>query len=133
KGNVRPLTGMKWTNDSYSGRPALTLTACGGFEALWDPAVVLLHRTPGTLEEVVVDPDDDFEDVIWDGQRLCVGTLRHGLKFIDPKTRASDTIDRDKGLPPSDEGMRLYPVQPGKILAVGSFGPNCRAWCAVVE
>jgi len=42
-------------------------------------------------------------------------------------------VNSENGLPPADAGIRLHSIDPGKILAVGSFGTNYRAWCATVD
>ena len=53
--------------------------------------------------------------------------------MTSPEGNAVATIGEKEGLPPFDQGIILHPLGEGKVFAVGSFGPNNRAWLAIIE
>ena len=106
---------------------------CGDrLDVLWEEGAVLFGREKGVLHEVFVDPKPYFGDVAWDGRHVWIGTRRDGLWLVSPEGKRLTKIGPEQGLPPSDAGIMLHPVDPGKVCAIGSFGPHHRAWCAMV-
>ena len=133
-GRVRPLTDHPWNktlNSSCGG--VLSLTTCGETgDVFWNEQVVLMVDAPGLLRQLLAYPRGRIRQVVWDGGSLWIGTRQQGITVITPSNGAHVRIDKDQGLPPYDQGMLLYPVEPGKVLAVGSFDDDRRAWCAII-
>lgn len=131
-GTTGPLPGKTWPQ---AGRnPSGRLVRCqDGLDVYWTGGAVLLHRTRGLFEEVLVDAEADFQDVVWDGKHVWVASGRKGLWVLAPSGQVVARIGAEQELPPGDRGLRLHPVAPGKVCAVGSFGEFGRGWCALVE
>ncbi len=123
--------------DTFSNRhtpsASLNLVACGTVDVWWNKGAVLVMREKGLLEEAILDPDAFYSDVCWDGENLWVASQLKGVAILDLTTLDWNHVCNDEhGLPPANRRMQIIPMKPGKIFAVGSFGKNCRAWCAVI-
>ena len=115
-------------------RRPLNLTKCGDVDVWWTRDCIFLMREKGLMEAVISDRQASFLDVLWDGEHAWVSTLYGGIKILDlEKGNFSHQCDSNVGLPPADVELRIIDLAPGKILAIGSFGENLRAWCATVE
>jgi len=130
-GQVRPWeSGTNYKRNWWG----MKLLNCGdSMDVFWDAGVVLFHRQKGLLEEVLVEPDAGFGDVQWDGRNLWVGACSGSVRVLLEDGKEVARVDVDHGLPPCDRAIRLMPIAPGKILAVGCFEPMGRAWCAMIE
>ena len=127
-----PLAGRRWpTNQSTAIE--YELVRCGDRMDLYrTPGSVLLHRTPGRFDEVVVDPDAVFAAAAWDGAYAWVASLNKGLWAFAPD--GTQVVRVEPGvLPPADRDVVICALAPGRVLVVGSFGQKGRAWIAVVE
>jgi len=130
-GQVRP-----WESGTNYKRGwwGMKLLNCGdSMDVFWDAGVVLFHRQKGLLEEVLVEPDAGFGDVQWDGRNLWVGACSGSVRVLSADGKEVTRVDIDHGLPPCERAIRLMPIAPGKILAVGCLEPMGRAWCAMIE
>jgi len=117
------------------------LTACGnGLEVFWADGCLLFHGTPGVLESAFLAKRSPvFEDVVWDGRNVWVATRFDGIWIFTAGGTLAAKVGKDHGLPPAGEGLQsnnhamlLHPLGAGRVLAIGSFGQDKRAWCAVV-
>jgi hypothetical protein len=72
-------------------------------------------------------------DVKWDGQRLWVGVKYEGIRLTAIDGTLIATISEKDGLPPTDMGIRICPIEPGKVLVAGAFGEHSRFWLAIVQ
>ncbi|MEQ8211659.1 MAG: CsgG/HfaB family protein [Lacipirellulaceae bacterium] len=107
--------------------------ACGeSLDVIWTWKGLLVMQTPGKLEpfDFPFERSVVIDDVRWDGKHLWVATLASGIWQFDSNMKVLTHI-RD-GLPPSERAIRVQPLGEGQALAVGSFGPNERAWCAMI-
>jgi hypothetical protein len=97
----------------------------------------LLHRSAGLLEEVAVEPDARLDDVVWDGKYVWLASRRYGLLLFDRDGKAVDRVAAPAGLLPAAAALKLHPLAPGRVLAVGLDGERREkpdsGWCAVVE
>ena len=106
---------------------------CGpGRDVLWHRGGVLLMQKKGLAKTILLDPRAVFDDVQWDGKTLWVGTEQAGIWIVSPAGELLAKVAATQGLPPAEHGVMLYPLEPGKIFAAGSFGEPRRAWCAIV-
>jgi len=113
----------------------LQFIPCGTFDVVWSSRVLYFHRTAGVLEPAALPETGNqlfLTEVIWDGQYAWAATNSKGLWVIGADGKLIRQIAQPDGLPPYDGSLRLYPAAPGRILAVGSFGKDERAWCAIV-
>jgi hypothetical protein len=117
--------------------PSSSLPCGNDFDIFWANNVLYLHRTAGLLERVFFDNNDApnaplIDDVAWDGMRIWVATRKGGVWVLDTNGKIIRTISAGEGLPPAEKGIRLHVLAPGKVLVIGSFGWESRAWCATV-
>lgn len=131
-GQTMPLKGKKWQGPGGWGVVSHWQQCGPALDVLWDPGVVLSMRTKGLAREVLCDPKIDIDDVQWDGKALWLGTRQAGIWRLSPEGKLLGKIGIPQGLPPADRGVRLHPLGPGKVCAIGSFGEHERAWCAIV-
>jgi len=125
------LKTQSWEASGF--RHPMRLLNCGNFDVMWQEGVLLLHRRKGLLEEIVVDPKAMFGDVIWDGKFIWAGMRRGEILLLSDQGKEVLRVGPQHGLPPCEEALRLHPLEQGKAVAIGSFGPNNRLWCAVVQ
>ncbi len=121
------------------------IIACGDQLELWHTAeTIYAMRKPGVLEPWLtmnVSPGmrslgpvkDRFTDVKWDGKRAWVGTFANGLKVLDDTGKIITTVGPAQGLPPYESALRLWPLAPDRIVAIGAFGNPLRSWGALIE
>jgi hypothetical protein len=132
-GETVPWEGKRWEWRGGYGSIDHFL-ACGDcFDVMWWRSRVLLLREKGMAEEVLADPNVWFDDVQWDGRNLWVGTRLEGIWVLSPDGKVISKVGAEHGLPPADQRIKMHPIEPGRICAVGSFGKPVRAWCAIVE
>lgn len=109
---------------------------CGTFDLLWTTfGRIYLHRTPGVLETVMLPPKGEelrLRDVVWDGRCIWTGTSANELLLLSLDGACLRRVGQADGLPPFDQDLRLYPVAAGRVIAVGAFGADQRAWCALI-
>jgi len=118
------------------------LLQCGENEIFWRvyASFWYLRQGPGQFEELTyVETALDayknlfFKDVVWDGKLIWGLTSKYGVFIMDAKANVLARVSTQEGLPAYDEMRRvIYPIEPGKLLMVGSFGADHRAWCAVI-
>jgi hypothetical protein len=107
---------------------------CGdSVDVMWFRNQVLFMKEKGLFEQVLVARDAPFSDLEWDGQNIWVAVPKKGIWILDTSGRIVAELDSEEGLPPGEKGLLLNTIEPGKIFAVGSFGPRERGWCAIVE
>jgi len=128
----------QWNNKTHSGVDSIrNAIKCGdSLDVMWSGGVVLFMKEKGLLEEVIVGGSRSkyfFDDITWDGQNVWVGTRSEGILLLDTSGKIVAKIGSESGLPPADKRLRLCPIEPGRILAAGSFAPHGRGWCAIVE
>ncbi|MHC4543499.1 MAG: hypothetical protein ACYTDW_05665 [Planctomycetota bacterium] len=107
---------------------------CGdSLDVMWFKGVVLCMKKKGLFERMLAAEGGHFSDLEWDGQNIWIGIPRKGIWLLDTFGKVVAKIDLESGLPPSEKGLFLHPIEPGRFLAIGSFGPYGRGWCATVE
>ncbi|MHC4176977.1 MAG: hypothetical protein ACYSWU_05700, partial [Planctomycetota bacterium] len=117
-----------------SRKGLLGLTPCGdALDVAWSEHAVLLMHTPGLLTEVLADPDEQFVGAKWDGRSIWVAGLCGGIVVLDRAGDVIGRVGRQQGLPPHDKKLLLHPIEPDRCVAAGQFGPQGRAWCAMIE
>ena len=121
-GNRHPLEGRGKT------------VKCGdSLDVMWFKGAVLCMKQKGLLEHMLAAEDGHFSDLEWDGRNIWICIPKQGIRLVDTSGKIVAKIDSESGLPPSERGLFLHPIEPGRFLAVGSFGPYGRGWCATVE
>ena len=125
--------GKTWPSARKTWYPGLRLLNCGRFDLFWNEGAVLLHRQKDVLEEIVVDPAAFIGDVKWDGRNIWVGARAGHIRVLTPEGTEVLRVGDRQGLPECDRVLLLYPVEEGKIVAVGCFGIHNRIWAATVE
>jgi len=115
-----------------------TVTACGeNGDLVQLNSSFFMHTRPGELEEIVLGKyqrnefDPKFQ-TMWDGRSIWAVTFSHGIFIIDPHKGLLKEITAQQGLPPYINGILLVPIAPGRVLAVGCYGTDYRAWCAML-
>ena len=107
-----------------SGGPKLDIFVCE-----W----TLILYPLGGKPNVILPDVDGFSDAAWDGQRVWVGDRKRGIRLFSPAGDALGEITAKDGLPGVEHELRLFAIGEGRVIAVGSFGPEKRAWCAEVQ
>jgi len=110
--------------------------ACGKFDLLWTSfSRIYLHRTPGVLETVMLPAkgeDVRLHDVIWDGRCIWAATSQNEILLLNIDGAVLRRVGKADGLPPFDQELKMFPVAAGRVIAVGAFGADQRAWCALI-
>lgn len=138
-GNSLRLMGRKWmylgmNNVWLPDLPPLRLTACGKtLDVFWNSNVILVHRTPGILQELLLAPNGEFTDVVWDGHQVWIAGVHHAIQFLSMDGELNGTIGRQEGLPPCEKGLKLLALEPGRVFATGAFGDPVRGWIAEIK
>ncbi len=124
-----------WGSKSWGGWYGMRNSIrCGdSLDVMWSGGAVLFMKQKGLLEEVFVGLRPCFDHLTWDGQNIWVGTRSDGIWLVDTFGKIVAKIGTESGLPSVNKRILLHPIEPGRIFAVGSFGPHLRAWCAIVE
>ncbi|HUT31603.1 MAG TPA: hypothetical protein VMX13_17565 [Sedimentisphaerales bacterium] len=121
-GEVRPL---KRRGDAIG---------CGdSVDVMWFRDQVLFMKEKGLFEQVLVAGNTPFSDLEWDGRNIWVSIPQKGVWILDTSGQIVAEVGSKDGLPPGENGLLLHTVGPGRMFAVGSFGPRDRGWCAIVE
>jgi hypothetical protein len=102
-------------------------------DVLWGERTVLFLGTGHTLDAVIWESATPISDVVWDGAHVWVAMPSKGLLKFDTAGRQVGAVGVEQGLPPSEVGLKLHPLGADRLVAIGSFGPDRRAWCARVE
>jgi tetratricopeptide (TPR) repeat protein len=109
---------------------------CGNFDLLWTTfSRIYVHRTPGVLETVMLpQPGENLRlhDVIWDGRSIWTATSANEIMLLSPDGAVLQRVGKAHGLPPFDGALKMYPDAAGRVIAVGAFGADQRAWCAQI-
>jgi tetratricopeptide (TPR) repeat protein len=92
--------------------------------------------------------DDMVYSAHWDGANVWTATMKSGVIVVSPAGEVVARIQQKQGLPayeaqqrsihnhghlaslPATPPLRLQPIEPGKCLAVGRYGPHRRLWFA---
>jgi len=128
---VSALRDKRWQVADGGWIGALKILKCGdSFDVFWNQGVVLFMKKAGLLEEIFVDKQPIFNDIVWDGELLWIATRRDGIWIVKPDGRIKRKVLPSDGLPPGSRDIMLYAEKPGQIIAVGAFGNHFRAWCA---
>jgi hypothetical protein len=128
-----PANGKDWDVARYVRLRGLRLLNCGDFDVFWNEVAVLLHRQKNVLKEILVEPKAFFSDVKWDGRNLWVADRTGSIRLLSEAGEEILRIGEEQGLPPCDQMLLLHPVEQGKMIAVGSFGPYERMWAATID
>jgi hypothetical protein len=125
---------MRWRSPGGWGGVSRFRPMGNGLDAFWAAGAVLFMRSPGELTPVLADERLRVDDVVSDGRYVWVAaSCAWGLSVLDWDGRELIRVGTDNGLPPCDcFGMVVYPLNPGRVLASGSFDEGQRAWIASV-
>lgn len=103
-------------------------------DVIWGQGAVFFMSRPGKLIRVFEDDKSKVTDVVCDSRYVWVGTANDwGISVLDLKGGELARIGQKDGLPPGSHGIKVHPIEPGRVLVAGSFGIEHRAWIAVVE
>jgi hypothetical protein len=91
------------------------------------PSRIFRMRTKGSLEEIYTTKEGGVTSIVYDG-RYAWAAQKDRLLIIDPETTLLEAVTEDDGLLPGK--IRLIPVAPGFVCAIGYFG---RTWCANIR
>ncbi len=109
--------------------------AADTFDVIWNGCTILYQREPGVWDEVYAKRCDGHagnHDVIFDGEYVWAITCCRGVRVLDRSGRERAFRACDGELPESHAGAKLAAIAPGRVLCVGSFGADKRAWCGVL-
>jgi hypothetical protein len=105
----------------------------GGIDLYWTtqlkktfPSRIFRMRTKGSLEQIHTTTEGGITSMVYDG-RYAWAAQQGRLLVIEPQTSVVGAVTQDDGLLPGK--IRLIPVSPGFVCAIGYFG---RTWCANV-
>lgn len=106
-----------------------------GLDAVWTRAALRLIREEGRAVEVLSEAKLKITDVVTDGPHIWVGAGDgRGIYVLDRGGKQLALVGAGLGLPPTElNGPFLLPVAPGRVMAVGCFGNERRAWLAMVD
>lgn len=116
--------------------PQAAIRPCGpGLDMAWVPQGnrVWAQRRKGVFEEVWSSGSGCVHDVAWDGEHAWIATAEPAITVLSPEGAVVARLAAPQGLPPADRRMLLHAVSKGTVCAIGSFGPQQRAWCALVQ
>lgn len=107
---------------------------CGdGLDVLWGDGKVCFLTGDRELLAVVPECKVGVGGVTWDGAHVWIGLRDEGILKLDTAGRRVGLVGREQGLPPSNRGLMVHALGPGRLVAIGSFGDDERAWCARVD
>lgn len=114
--------------------PLHNFLRCGKrMDVMWNGTIVVAMVERGVFD-VMMHEDVLIDDVAWDGLHLWIGTRKAGVWVIDPATRrVLLKLDEKSGLPPADKRIKLFALGRNRMLAIGSFGEQSRAWYAMID
>lgn len=134
-GRTLPADSFAWPMVKGSWwRQLRRMTSCGdGLDVFCASGAVVAQRKAGLLEEWFVDDTAHFDEVPWDGRNVWIATRHAGLWVVSPDGKVLAKVGEADGLPPCDLRAVVHPLEPGKVCAIGTFGPQRRAWCAIAQ
>ncbi len=114
------------------------MQACGpACDAYWTNDRLYVMEQPGELRELKLSAATAsrtvFQGATWDGRYLWLHVHGLGIVAVSPDGQRLATFTASDSLPGYERGLKLVGLAPGKVLAVGSFGPQDRAWCAILR
>jgi hypothetical protein len=132
------FTKFRLTEDPPTGLRDMRLVPCKGFDVVWwmSGCRLFLHQQAGILTPVTLPKDvkaGALLDVVWDGRLIWVATQSQGVWVFDADGHYLGAAFTAEGVLPYDQALTLYPIAPGRILAVGVSTKNQRAWCAAIS
>ena len=127
------VKGKRWKNPGGFDLISRVLKCGDSLDVFWNQGVVLFMKKPGVLEEVFVDGESVFSDIVWDEKFLWIATRQDGIWIVKPNGQIKRKVLQSDGLPPVSSNIMLYAKKPGQVIAVGSFGNHSRAWCALIS
>lgn len=106
-----------------------------GLDVFWARGALLFMEQPGVVREVLADEKLSISDVVTDGKYVWVAAAYgRGVYVLDRSGKRIALVDKSHGLPPTDvSGPLLHPLQPGRVMATGSFGNTHRGWIATID
>jgi hypothetical protein len=132
-GKIR-YTSIPFHQDDNGAEAAYLVSCNKTLDVFWIAGSISFYPIDAKLPKVVqVAAEDEFCDAAWDGQRLWAATGKNGLLLYSATGERIGQIGKADGLPDGECGIRLLALDDSRMLVVGSFGPEMRAWCAVVQ
>ncbi|MEI8373532.1 MAG: hypothetical protein WCJ35_11960 [Planctomycetota bacterium] len=129
-----------------------TLTRCTAtMDLLTGGRNVWMMRRPGEIESILPAGEKlgDIYLARWDGENVWVATENAGLIILSAQGRVVARLGSAQGMPPLEVGQeaknsrgsgwfcglgeRLYPIAPGRCIAIGTFGAHERVWFGLIE
>ena len=111
-----------------------------GVDVFWFDHTVTVMRQNGLLEEIAVSPQEKgidhptgVNDVKWDGRNLWISSSRDGVRVLSLKGEVLAKFGEAEGLPADYAGVRICPIEPGKVLLAGNLRTNVRLWLAIAQ
>jgi len=140
---LQVISAVDFQKIAFTGAPnihmsGISILACTGFDVIWwkYAGYICLHRQAGVLTSIPFPAGGKpgiLMDVAWDERRIWVATQFAGLWIYDAEGRYLGAVASADGLPAYDAELRLYPVAPGRVLAVGVSDTEKHAWCAMLS
>jgi hypothetical protein len=124
------------------GRRLSVLRCAPEMDLHWNSQVLLVMRRPGVLQEIFSDDSVEIERVAWDGRDFWLAMKDGTIRVVGADGSVRAHVLPSHGLPPSTWGPfspsttrspLLHPLDPGRVIALGSFGDPVRAWAATVQ
>ncbi len=103
-------------------------------DAMWGEGAVLLMTRPGDVE-VVHEEIAAVTDVAGCGKYIWIAMgYEDGLKILDLEGRLLAAVKANQGLPSGRHGIKLHPLDRGRMLVAGSFGEATQphGWIATI-
>ncbi len=69
----------------------------------------------------------------WDGANVWYSSPKDDVTLLDLTGKVRHTFGREQGLPPHDKDIRLYGLEPDKVLAYGQHGQEKGCWLALLS
>lgn len=116
--------------------PHAAIRPCGpDLDMAWVPQGnrVWAQRRKGVFEEFWSSGSGCVHDVAWDGEHVWIATAEPVITVLSPEGAVIARVGEAQGLPPADRGLLVHAVSKDTVCAIGSFGPQQRAWCALVH
>jgi len=106
---------------------------CGKFDVIRAGNTLYLHRTAGLLEMLIIPGSYNYlHSVVWDGRWIWAGTEKREIWLFDSNGIRQTAFTAKQGLPGETYSLSMYPIAPGRVLAVGA-AKDQRAWCAILS
>lgn len=108
----------------------------GEFDLIADSKRIAVLRSKDQLETIIElnKPGQlPISHCRWDGKLIWLAFRGGDVDVFDASGNQLQHVDQSNGLPPHDQDLQLFPIEPGRVLAYGRHGTDQRCWLAMID